>query len=297
MNIPLRYHDRRLEGETPLRQCQLVQLHLLYVFDAICKEHHLTYFLGGGTLLGAMRHQGFIPWDDDLDVGMPMKDYKRFLKIAPTVLPQDVKLQTPKDVPHTAIPFAKLRDMYSFYYEMRPDIATTDPSGIYLDVFPYEEMPAIGQPLQFLLVKLCGSSWQRAIYFRNWARNSFWLALPGFFIGLFCHCINLLTHLLIQFLKLFLPHNHIYIQLDNGYAFGSGRIFRFCKGDLYPTTEHLFEDGNFPVPNKPGKFLTTQYGDWQVIPPPEKRPRHANIILPITAPTLPGTLKFPGTEK
>ena len=55
LEIPLLYKDRRLEGETTLRRCQLVQLHLLYVFDAICKEYNLTYFWGGGTFLGAMQ--------------------------------------------------------------------------------------------------------------------------------------------------------------------------------------------------------------------------------------------------
>ena len=74
--IPVGYKDRRAEGDTPLRQCQLVQLHLLHVLDAVCKELGLTYCLEGGTALGAARHNGFIPWDDDLDVGMPMKDYK-----------------------------------------------------------------------------------------------------------------------------------------------------------------------------------------------------------------------------
>ena len=159
LEIPLLYKDRRLEGETTLRQCQLVQLHLLYVFDAICKEYNLTYFLGGGTLLGAMRHGGFIPWDDDLDVGMPRKDYKKFLKIAPKVLPKDVILQCQETHPWSVVAFAKLRDAYSFYCEMDSTIRTSDNLGIFIDIFPYDEMPKIKDLYIVSIIKRLHQYW------------------------------------------------------------------------------------------------------------------------------------------
>ena len=88
--MELLYKDRRQEGETPLRQCQLASLHLLYVLDKICEEHGLRYWLAFGTLLGAVRHKGFIPWDDDVDVYMTFSDLKKLSKIADKVLPADV---------------------------------------------------------------------------------------------------------------------------------------------------------------------------------------------------------------
>src|SRR4051794_13117596 len=64
------FPDNRERGETRLRQSQLAMLRMLKIFDYLCTKHEITYFLTGGTLLGAVRHQGFIPWDDDVDVGM-----------------------------------------------------------------------------------------------------------------------------------------------------------------------------------------------------------------------------------
>ena len=64
-----------------IRDIQLANLMALREFDRICRKHHLKYWLDFGTLLGAYRHHGFIPWDDDMDVGMPISDYKKFLAI------------------------------------------------------------------------------------------------------------------------------------------------------------------------------------------------------------------------
>ena len=84
------FPDERLKKGTDLQRAQRVMLRILKVFDAICSKHALTYWLDAGTLLGAARHGGFIPWDDDVDVVMPVEDYKKFCNIFEKELPYDM---------------------------------------------------------------------------------------------------------------------------------------------------------------------------------------------------------------
>lgn len=274
MSIPVAYHDRRQEGETTLRQAQLVLLHLLYVFDAICRKHGIQYWLAWGSCLGALRHDGFIPWDDDLDVGMTAKDYRRVLKILPKELPEDVRLQIPKGYPKIAICFAKLRDTHSFCGEARYDTTLLDPSGLYIDLFPFDEVPDVGASLAKLLIKVCGSTWHRYYYFKHLASRSIRTALWSIPLAAVCKFCNILALALVSFLRLVLPCSN----LSDAFNHGEARLY---KKDWFKTTvPHKFEDGEFPIPVEADGYLKVRYGDWHWIPPPEKRPRHATIIDP-----------------
>ena len=274
--IPERYKDRRSEGDSTLRQCQLVQLHLLHVFDKVCRDNGFRYLLEGGTLIGAMRHNGFIPWDDDLDVGMPLSDYNRFLVLAGKVLPSDVILDNPAETRHIAIPFAKIRDAHSFFHEQSGSMLTSDPSGIYIDIFPYEEMPDLPYGLQKLIVKACGSTWMRSRWFYNKARGF----LPGLLystLGGLCALAHGIVRAGVWVLKKLRRGTYCYLLFERG------DVFRYRMSSMFPPAMHRFEDGEFPVPNDADDILTSQYGDWREIPPPGKRPRHARIIDPFHA--------------
>ncbi|KDE71244.1 hypothetical protein FUSO7_10000, partial [Fusobacterium necrophorum BFTR-2] len=76
-----------------LREVQLIELEILIEVDRICKKYEIEYFLDFGTLLGAIRHEGFIPWDDDIDIGMTRDNYEKFMKIAPSKLKKEYFLQ------------------------------------------------------------------------------------------------------------------------------------------------------------------------------------------------------------
>ena len=93
-----------------LKKLQKIELDILIEFDKICKKNNLRYVLVGGTLIGAIRHKGFIPWDDDIDVSMPRKDYNKFIKIQEKELNHNkYYFQSMETNDKFGLPFAKLR--------------------------------------------------------------------------------------------------------------------------------------------------------------------------------------------
>ena len=119
------------------REIQLSCLEVLKGFDALCRQHGLTYFLSGGTLLGAIRHKGFIPWDDDVDVMMPRADYERLLKLPV----EDARwgffsLETKADYGR---PWARMTDENT--RRSTAALFTGDTSATYIDIFPIDGVP------------------------------------------------------------------------------------------------------------------------------------------------------------
>ncbi len=118
MDFDTIFPDEREKGETLTRQCQLVMLRMFKILDYLCRRHGVEYFLTGGTLIGAVRHKGFIPWDDDLDVGMTRANYEKFVQFAVPELPKDIFFQndeTDPRYPSGHFMEARLRDKYSRY--------------------------------------------------------------------------------------------------------------------------------------------------------------------------------------
>ena len=131
------FPDNRKSGETILRQAQLVMTRMFKIIDYICREHHLRYWMCSGTLLGAVRHQGFIPWDDDLDICMIREDYDRFIQIAQQELPSDLFLQTRETDPnydYLALP-CKIRDKKSLIISTGIEKKKYQ-MGLFIDIFP-----------------------------------------------------------------------------------------------------------------------------------------------------------------
>ena len=116
------------------------ELDIVKAFIALCEKHHLRYYAAGGTCLGAIRHQGFIPWDDDMDLSMPRSDYDKFLQLAPKELPGKYFVQTYLSDPDFREPFAKIRDSETTFvetYNQRLEIN----HGIWVDIFPIDGIP------------------------------------------------------------------------------------------------------------------------------------------------------------
>jgi len=117
-----------------------VELNNLVEFQRICKKLGLTYYAICGTLLGAIRHKGFIPWDDDIDVGMPRKDYELFLELAPKEIKPPFFLQTYKSERCFSSDLARLRNSNSTGYTLWQAFNRTN-KGIFIDIFPIDHEP------------------------------------------------------------------------------------------------------------------------------------------------------------
>ena len=275
--IPLLYRDRRMEGETLLRKCQLVELHLLHVLDRVCRKHNIRYFLTYGSLLGAMRHNGFIPWDDDLDVGMTRKDFKKFLSVARSELPADVSLQSPEDLLCSGYRFAKLRDAYSFFFEPHKRIPTASSNGIYIDIFPYENAPRIPEWLRKKIGWLTSAFYEHKL--DNFASIPNTGILRGFICyikGVFCAFMHRAIRLVWGFLQLVVPSENLCGLLEF-----CERNMIFPKSWVVVMPRRKFEDGEFPVPNHPEEFLTRLYGNWRFPLPESKRQPHVTFADPV----------------
>jgi len=120
------------EAKEALRR---VQINILDTVADICEQHGLRYWLDGGTLLGAVRHQGFIPWDDDIDIGMMREDYEKLMAILPDALPEHMVMQTRKTDPLYKLAYMKVRDQNSLIEDRYLY------NGIFIDIFPFDMMP------------------------------------------------------------------------------------------------------------------------------------------------------------
>lgn len=124
-----------------LRQLQLTQLEILKVIDSFCKKNSLHYSLYAGTLLGAVRHQGFIPWDDDLDICMARDEYNRFIELWRENPPNGFIIQnkeTDRTFPQS---FTKIRKDHTSFLQ-KGEVKGDYHQGIFVDVFPIDRMPA-----------------------------------------------------------------------------------------------------------------------------------------------------------
>lgn len=123
-----------------IKDLQLVCLEIFKEIKEICDNHNIEYFMIGGTLLGAVRHKGFIPWDDDLDIGLKREDYNKFLEIAAKKLSDKYFLQTFDTDPNYPLAFAKVRKNNTFLEETHYENIDMH-KGIFVDVFPLDKMP------------------------------------------------------------------------------------------------------------------------------------------------------------
>ena len=148
-----------------LRKVQLTQLEIAKEIRRVCDENNIRYFLACGTFLGAVRHQGFIPWDDDMDIGMLRSDYEKFCRIAPQKLKPEDCLQTWYTDPNYSLPFGKVLKRNTPYLESKKTRKLKE-NGFYVDIFPYDYAPEDPAELNSYVLKLLNIVQIRAVRFQ-----------------------------------------------------------------------------------------------------------------------------------
>ena len=256
--------DDRLSGKSPLDCARKVELRILRIFDRICGENGLQYCLAYGTLLGAVRHGGFIPWDDDIDVHMPMEDYKRFVKIASDVLPDEIGFYHGKQ---TQCGFGKLIDRKSFYLDETNKAVRRDvPQGIFIDIFPIR---------RYRFGKLHVLTTRIVRYAKLHSLDVGTVTLAGLTLKWFWRFALWSVLYPLDFLN---SRGAGHCAAMPQMMWGSAAMLPEYP---FPASTAVFEGHSFPAPKNIDKYLRAMYGNYMELPPKEKRFVHAKIIVPM----------------
>ncbi|MBR1404310.1 MAG: LicD family protein [Treponema sp.] len=245
-----------------LRRAQLRMLSMMKYIDAICKENGLQYFLTGGNLLGAVRHGGFIPWDDDFDICVPKKDYRKLVKILRDSESEFVLQNHETDRGHVLY-WSVLRDTKSEYIKNDVVHMAKKYRGIQIDIFPVSYgVIAFGKKLVNICIRI----------------NEKWIKLTkGAKKGLPFIIKELLYYLpkysLIPFfylLSLFMPKSIL--------SFSYEAVFKYSfeKKEIFPLSKIPYEDAVFSAPKNTMYFLERHFGEnWQNLPSVVERAHHS----------------------
>jgi len=268
-----------------LRKVQMTEKHILEKFISICEKYELKYFLVFGTLLGAVRHKGFIPWDDDIDVGMLRQDYEKFLEVAQKECGDEYFIQTVDSDSQYHLFFAKMRMNDTEFVEESLQ-ASGSVSGFYIDIFPYDTLPDDDREMQSYLKQAINHGMLLSVNkvkepqiaqgsrTETFIKRTIWfglhygmkvLGVSGNYI--WNKCIDVMRkykdcdgHRVTTFL----------VDADKAIIF---------KEELADVIDVEFEDIVVKAPKEYAKILERYYGDYMTLPPKEQRENHVPVRI------------------
>ena len=251
---------------TDLSELQGLELAIMKKIHAFCEENGIRYYLCFGTLIGAIRHGGFIPWDDDIDIFMPRPDYEKFLALFPQKMQEyGLGLANHLTKPYFGRCITKIYDTNTVLYE--PQYKTDDPIGVFVDIWPLDGFPGTKSKMKrvarraVFLKKLILASSSRLRKENGWKKN-----------------------LLILLAKPFNPKKLVkkLDALAKSYPYETSPYIKAYSGIhvLYTREEWEkrilvpFEDTQLYVPENYDELLRRVYGDYMKLPPEEKQQPH-----------------------
>ena len=253
-------------------------------FKAVCEKYNLNYLMSGGTCLGTVRHQGFIPWDDDLDVMMPRKDYNRFIELCEAgKLGDRYEVDYPQKGKDAKTVFLKIFKKGTINQELFDDNCPFS-KAVYIDVFALDSVPRnnfaqkvkgfFANVLQFISIIVRFAQYpsknQRAFYALDKQLNKRYKL--KFFFGKICSIIphKYWVYWFDKFVAGANENNPI--GIPTGRKYYNGEIFH--KDVFFPPQKGTFEGIEVNIPAKYDVYLTNLYRNYMELPPVEKRERH-----------------------
>lgn len=237
-----------------LRHDQMELLKMMEVVADICKKHDIPWWLSSGTLLGAARHKGFIPWDDDVDIVLLKRDYKRLKRIL-------LKLNSKEFVFHTLESDVEYVNIFGKFRKREGRMRVTSRrydyyrwAGVGLDIFAIEKT-------NYLAARIASVTYNNLQHLTSYIRCG-WIRRPLIRLieGL---CLGILNPLL-WLIGRINPKGEYHYMLGTGWA-----KHTFYMKDTLPLTTTEFEGVEFPIPKDIDAYLTNVYGNWQQIPSDE----------------------------
>lgn len=267
-----------MDRET-LRKVQLTLLEIAKEIKRVCEENDIRYFLYRGTFLGAVRHKGFIPWDDDMDFAMLREDYDKFCRIANEKLGEKFVFQNWHTDENYALPFGKVRKRGTMYVESK--CAVLEENGLYIDIYPLDFAPAQPEAREQLAKKLLHTFRVKLMksHYTPWKEEekTIWVKRIGY--------------LLYQTAALFTTHEKLiadyetalYGVMDSDTLYEQSALpvaYYYDRAFYGETAMYPFEDTCFPGPKDYDAVLSSLYGDYMTLPPEDKREnRHQIKVL------------------
>lgn len=258
------------EAQMKMEDIKKVQLSILDFIRNVCKKHNLTYYLCGGTLIGAVRHKGYIPWDDDIDIALLRDDYEKFIKIVSnnSSVYKIYTLYNDTSYPYRCV---KLYDSRTFLVEEVFEDLLLD-IGVNVDIFPIDEVPQNKNRQKFLYFKIyfidylyqlkCAKIQKQRKFYKN------------------------LIIIIVKILLFFISYNQLSRLIDHiaNKKYDSNFCGRVAMGyglrqvvpkEVYSSVEKMwFENRECTIPKGYHQLLTQVYGDYMKLPPIELRTGH-----------------------
>ena len=275
-----------------MKKVWAVALDLLNEFDKVCRENNLNYFIAYGTLLGAIRHGGFIPWDDDVDLVMPRNDYDRLCAMADENFRPPYFFQTEKTDPGFSRPFARLRNSETTAFQKIEDYKKISYNqGIFIDIFPMDSFPDAESDQKRFKEELMKAKRRMLRFSRFTTRSKRQEAhsVGDHMKNMVKGCSSLLTRRLLRTFRIGNPFVAEFEKLEQRYRgtmtdsccvpffFNPQRQIIWKKSCFNGTVSAAFEMLTVPAPSGYEEILSTCYGNWQV--PERKNTVHGDVFF------------------